>query len=215
MVVVGYRQELDRALEAVESQVIELFAMIIEDLPLATIAFLDGDSELGPVLAERQRTIDTLCPRIAMTVSRVIVRQVPVAGDLRFLLSAMRSAAEFEHAHRSITQIADRADPKLSIELSARDQELMVEMGALAASMWRQTADAWYRQDRTAADVLAAHNREMRELHASLIIELASGVMSGPMTMESTLAGRFYARLGDDALTVANRVNYMAGSAAE
>jgi hypothetical protein len=39
----GYRGEFGRALEAIEAKVIELFAVIAEDLPRATAALLNGD----------------------------------------------------------------------------------------------------------------------------------------------------------------------------
>ena len=53
----------------------------------------------------------------------------------------------------------------------------------------------------------------MNELHASLIGELASGRMTLPVTMEMTLVGRFYERLGDPSVNIARRVVYLAGSA--
>jgi hypothetical protein len=41
----GARREFDRSLEAIEAKVIELFAMIVEGLPLAARALLGADSE--------------------------------------------------------------------------------------------------------------------------------------------------------------------------
>jgi len=53
----------------------------------------------------------------------------------------------------------------------------------------------------------------MDELHASLLAELASGLMALPVTMEMTLVARFYERLGDHAVNIARRVVYLAGTA--
>ena len=50
----GHREEFDRELEAIEAKVIELFAMIAEDLPQATRALLSGDSKVLAVLADRE-----------------------------------------------------------------------------------------------------------------------------------------------------------------
>jgi phosphate transport system protein len=60
--------------------------------------------------------------------------------------------------------------------------------------------------------MLDQRDDEMDELYASLIAELASGQMTLPVTMELTLAARFYERLGDHAVNIANRVVYLAGS---
>jgi hypothetical protein len=52
----GQRQEFERELEAIEAKVIELFALLAEDLPKATQALLTGNNEVLQVLAERERS---------------------------------------------------------------------------------------------------------------------------------------------------------------
>jgi phosphate transport system protein len=209
----GYRREFDLILEAIEAQVIELFAMIAEDLPRATAALLNGDEKVRPALAGHQQAVDALYPTLEAEVSRTILREAPVASDLRLLLSVLRVAPEFERAHRAVTQIAARADPGLSARLSPRSRGLLTRMGDLAADMWRQAADAWYQRDRSAATVLAVRDDEMDDLHQSLIAELAGGTMPVPVTIELTLVARFYERLADHAVNVAVRVGYLAGQA--
>ena len=58
------RQEFERELEAIEAKVIELFAMVAEDLPGATDALLSGNSEVIKALTERELAIDALYPEI-------------------------------------------------------------------------------------------------------------------------------------------------------
>jgi hypothetical protein len=69
----GYRRELDQVLEAIEARVIELFAMIEEDLPRATAALLDGDVAVPPALADHQRLTDALYPQLEAMASRAIL----------------------------------------------------------------------------------------------------------------------------------------------
>jgi phosphate transport system protein len=208
----GYREEFDRALEAIEAKVIELFAMIAEDLPRATAALLSGDAGMLATLAERQREIAAWYPQVEEMVSREILRQAPVASDLRFLLSVLRVTRDFERAHCSVVKIATRADHGLSAGLSPRCRALIARMGELAAEMWRVAADAWYQRDRSAMDGLMVQDADLDELCAATIAELASGVMAVPVTIELTLVARSYERLGDHAVNVAGRVVYLAGS---
>ena len=58
-----HRQEFQRELEAIEAKVIELFAMVAEDLPTATHALLSGNNEALQVLAERDQVIDAFTPK--------------------------------------------------------------------------------------------------------------------------------------------------------
>src|SRR6266704_3777978 len=201
-----HRQEFQRELEAIEAKVIELFAMVAEDLPGATNALLSGNNEMADVLAEREQVIDALYPEIEELVNREILLQAPVAADLRFLLSVLRIVPELSRSHHLLGSIAGRANHILSEDLSPRCRGLIERMGTLASEMWRQAADSWYQRDRSAASVLDQRDDEMDELHASLIAELASGGMTIPVTMEMTLVARFYERLGDRAVNIGYRV---------
>ena len=207
-----HRQDLQRELEGIEAKVIELFAMVAEDLARATDALLSGNNEVVKVLAEREAVIESLYPEIEETVNRNILLQAPVASDLRFLLSVLRIVPELERSHDLVEHIARRADHILSDDLSPRARGIVERMGELVSDMWRQASEAWYQRDSSAAALLAERDEEMDELHASLIAELASGRMALPVTMEMTLVARFYERLGDHAVNVARRVVYLAGS---
>ena len=208
---VEHRQVFQRELQAIEAKVIELFAMVAEDLPGATDALLSGNDDVLQALNEREKIIDALYPEIENLVNREIVLQSPVASDLRFLLSVLRIVPELERSHDLVVDIAHRANHILSQDLSPRSRGLVERMGNLASAMWRQAADSWYERDRAAAVALSELDDEMDELHASLVAELASGQMAIPVTMEMTLVARFYERLGDHAVNIARRVIYLAG----
>jgi phosphate transport system protein len=209
--VAEHRQVFQRELQAIEAKVIELFAMVAEDLPGATDALLSGNDDVIQALNEREKVIDALYPEIENLVNREIVLQSPVASDLRFLLSVLRIVPELERSHDLVIDIAHRANHILSQDLSPRSRGLVERMGNLASAMWRQAADSWYERDRSAAVALSELDDEMDELHASLVAELASGQMAIPVTMEMTLVARFYERLGDHAVNIARRVIYLAG----
>jgi phosphate transport system protein len=209
-----HRQEFQRELEAIEAKVIELFAMVAEDLPTATEALLDGNNDAVQTLAERDQVIDRLYAEVEELANREILLQAPVASDLRFLLSVLRIVPELERSHDLVVEIARLADHILSDDLSPRSRKLIRRMGNLASDMWRQAADAWYKRDRSAAFALGERDDEMDELHSSFIAELASGRMALPVTMEMTLVARLYKRLGAHAANIARRVVYLAGSAA-
>ncbi len=209
-----HRRDFDRQLDVIDLKVIELFAMVCEDLPGATEALLSGSNEVARQLAERDRAIDALYREIEQLVSREILLQAPVASDLRFLLTVLRIAPELERTHDLECQIASRAGHLLAAELSPCCRRLIERMGELARDMWRRTADSWYQRDGSARSALARVNDEMHELHTSLVAELASGRMPCPVTVEMALVARFYERLGDHAVNITRRVGYLARTTA-
>ena len=207
------RQEFDSELDAIESKVIELFAMVAEGLPVATQALLNDDEAAYLTLAERDQAIDALYLEVEGLANREILLQAPVASDLRFLLSVLRIVPELERSHDLMVHIASAASHFLGDDLTARAKGLVERMGALATDMWRKAADAWYQRDRGAAQSLAGRDEEMDELHSSLTAELASGQMAVPVAMEMALVARDYERLGAHAVNIARRVVYLAGTA--
>lgn len=207
------RREFERQLESIEGKVIELFAMMAEDLPKTTEALLSGAPEILAQLAERERAIDALYPEIEELAAREILLQAPVASDLRYLLTVLRVVPEIERSHDLIMQIASQASHVISQDLSPRARGLVRLMGDLATTMWRQATDAWYQRDRDAVDALRKCDEDMDELHASIVAEIASGEMRIPVTMEMTLAAHAYERLGAHAVNISRRVTYLAGSA--
>ena len=208
---IDHRQEFHHELEAIEAKVIDLFGMVAEDVPRATAALLGGNVEEVRALAERDRVIDDLYPRIEELVDRELVLQSPLAFDLRFLVSVLRVVPELERSHDLVVNIARRANYILSEDLSPRSRGLIEQMGNLASDMWREAVDCWRQRDRAAAVALDQRDDEMDEMYASLMAELASGQMSLPVTMEMALVARFYERLGDHAVNIARRVVYLAG----
>jgi phosphate transport system protein len=210
-----HRQDFERDLEAIEAKIIELFAIVAEDVPEATKALLTGNSEIMQRLADRDKVISALYPETEQLANREILLQAPVADDLRFLLSVLRVLTEFELSHDLVIQIASRGNHFLGDDLSPRTRGIVERMGSLASDMWRQAADCWYQRDRAAALAVAERDEEMEQLYSSLIGELASGRMALPVTMEMTLVARFYERLGDHAVNIARRVVYLAGPAPE
>src|SRR5215475_1841794 len=162
-----HRQEFTRELEAIEAKVIELFAMVAEDLPGATNALLSGDNEVVHVLTERDMVIDALYQEVEELANREILLQAPVASDLRFLLSVLRIVPELERSHDLVVQIASRANHILGEDLSPRCRGLVERMGNLVSGMWRQAVDSWYERDRSVAAKISERDDEMDELYAS------------------------------------------------
>ena len=205
------RGDFHQQLEAIEGNVVALFALVAEDLAVATEALLNSDAGAVHVVAERHATVGNIYGELELLLNRQFVRQAPVATDLRLLLSVLRILPDQERAHRLVFDIAERAAHVLSDDLSARTSGLVRIMGDTAADMWNQAANAWYARDRTAADALEERDDDMDSLHSALVAELASGSMRLPVAMDMTLVARDYERFADHAVNIAHRVVYLAG----
>ncbi len=195
----------------IESKTIRLFALVADDLAGATHALLSGDNDLFQILAEREQVIDDLYVEIEALANQQIADMAVGPDDLRLLLSVLRIVPELERSHDLVVHIARYADHGLSGEMTPRLRGIVERMGSIGAEMWRNTAESWFEKDSGAAERLDERDEDLDSLHAALIAELASGKMSIPVTMDMTLVGRFFERLGDHAVNVARRVAFLAG----
>jgi phosphate transport system protein len=208
------RGEFDRQLEGIEAKVIELFGIVVEDLPEAAGAFVGDGGGSGRVLAAREQVIDALYLEVEDLACKMMLLQAPVGPDLRFLLTVLRVVPELERSHDLVMQIAGRGALIRGADLSPHSRGLAGRMGEVAADMWRQAADAWYRRDRSAAPALGLLDEEMGQLCAGLRAELGAGETALPVAMDMTLVANDYRRLGAHAANIARRVAYLAGPVA-
>lgn len=203
----GFHQQLLN----IEGTVIQLFALITEDLAVATQALLGGDAGMLKVLAERETMVDLLYREVEGRVITQLALQSPVASDLRLLLSVLRIVPELERSHDLVVHIAEQAGATPNDELSPRCRGLIQSMADAAGEMWNEATSAWYHRDSMAADRLDERDDDLDSLRAALLTELESGKVAVPVAMNMTLVGRYYERLGDHAVNIARRVVYLAG----
>ena len=203
---VELRTHFHDQLSAVETKVSQLFAFVAEDLVLATDALLGGEQTAVATILEREATIDGLYHEVEDLVDQMVALQAPVASDLQFLLSVLRVVPELERSHDLVVHIAYHATHILSNDLSPRTRGLVQRMSTIGAEMWTHAATAWHTRDPGSAQDLDERDDELDTLHVALVAELAGGHMPLPVTMDMTLVGRFYERLGDHAVNVARRV---------
>ena len=204
------RKSFHQDLAEIDGAVVQLLALVAEGLAAATEALLSGDVKLATDLMARDDVIDDLYLQAEHAIQQSLARQSPMAADLRFLLSVMRIVPELERSHDLAEHIARRATRGLTGELTPRVRGLLGQMGRVGVAMWREAADAYVERDAAAADSLANRDDELDELHVSLTAELMSGALPVPVVLEMALVGRFYERLGDHAVNIANRIKYLA-----
>ena len=203
------RASFHRRLGEIDQDVLQLFSLVGEGIAAATDAFLSNDITVAETLAARDRLIDALYRQIEEHVQRQLALQQPVAGDLRFLLSVLRIVPELERCHDLAEHIARRAAMGLSSSLPPRVRGLVDDMGRLDVTMWRAVGDAFIDRDPTAVDQLRVTDQTLDAMHASLIDAVSDGTVPPAIAMEMALIGRFFERLGDHAVNVADRVRYL------
>src|SRR5215475_5652217 len=107
------RVAFHQRLEEIDREVIGLFALVSEDLNLATEGLLKGDPDVLRVVTEREASIDALYSELERLGTEQIALEAPVAEDLRLLLSVLRVVPELERSHDLVVLNAEYATHSL------------------------------------------------------------------------------------------------------
>ncbi|MDA8268543.1 MAG: hypothetical protein M0Z63_09915 [Actinomycetota bacterium] len=201
--------EGEGGLDVIDRQVIQLFALVAEALAGATHALLAGDRDAARELAASDEAIDRLYRDVEATATRR-AEALGSAAEMHYLVAVLRMLPEIERSGDLAEHVASRAVRGLGVELSHRSRGMIEQMGEIACSMWRRTADAYADRDADAAAHLEELDDDLDELHVLLTAEIASGSMPIPIAIEAALVARFYERLGDHAVNLARRIAALA-----
>lgn len=210
----GYRWVMTRPVDTVhkeiDNKVRHLFALVAEGVTAATDALLAGDRETASMVVARDSQIDALYVELEELVQRQFVLQATFGTELRYLISVMRIVPELERSGDLVEHIASRAARGLGSELSPRMRGLIQRMGTVANDLWKGSAIVFTTRDLDEAELLRIRDDQLDELHVQLTAEIIGSQMPVQVAIEMALVARFYERLGDHAVNIANRIRYVA-----
>jgi phosphate transport system protein len=204
------RRRFHQELDAMDAKVIRLFALVSEAVAAATDALLGGDTDAARALTEQDRFVDLLEVDLEQVAERELLMQTPMAGDMRYLVCVLRVVPELERSGDLAEHIAQRAATGLALRLTPTVRGLLEQMGTRCVDLWSRAADAWAERDGTVAAELDEADDRLDDLHDELVAELGTADIAMADALQTALVARFYERLGDHAVHIAERVRYLA-----
>ena len=203
-----YHDELD----AISASLVEMTNLVGSAMSRATTALLDADLTMAEKVITNDDVVDALYRDIENKAFDLLARQQPVASDLRVIVTSLRMVADLERmgdnaAH--VAKIARRRYPASAVPPTLRSTVL--EMGHAAEEIVAKAGSVIASRDIEMAAQLEKDDDVMDELHRQLFRAIlddrwAEGVEPA---IDITLAGRYYERFADHAVSVARRVVYL------
>ena len=152
---------------------------------------------------QKERDIESLC-------MKMLLRQQPVAGDLRLISSALKMISDMERIGDQACDIADIArmiqDRSLLDELPIRD------MAQAAIHMLTDAVDAFVRHDVELARKVMSADDVVDECFAQikerLITKISEDPSKGGLSLDYLMIAKYYERIGDHAVNIAEWVEY-------
>jgi phosphate transport system protein len=177
-------------------------------LQRATSALLEGRERLAQQVVAGDKQVDALRARVEEIATDALLFHGPVAGDLRRVVSAIRSAGDIERMGDLALHVAQAAVRGRPLPAELHDD--FAEMGRLAVELAVKAAEVARTRNVLLAVELDTDDDAMDALHKHMFGVLMDedwphGV---PAAVDITLLARYYERFADHAVTVARETVY-------
>lgn len=207
-------KQFNAELEAVRSSVLQMGGLVEEQIEHAVEALATGNIDLiEQVIADDHRvnamevSIDEIC-------SQIIARRQPTAGDLRMLMTVIKTITDLERIGDEAAKIARMA--KLIHAADRMHVPRFIEIrhvANIALEMLRKSLDAFARLDLAAAAQVVRQDELVDEEFRSIIRQLITFMMEDPRKISTALEILFVAkaieRIGDHAKNMSEYVVYL------
>src|SRR2546430_1210785 len=184
-------------------------------LDRAVEGLLQRDNNLCVTAIADDEEIDQLEKQIDKDGVDVLLRFQPVASDLRRVVSAMKLSPNIERVADQATNIARRAR-KLNRHPPLPEVELIDPMYAHALSMFKDSIDAFVREDVPLARSVIPRDKELDKMNASANRKLIERMAQEPEQLRGYLnlifISRCLERVGDHATNIAEDAVYAAAA---
>jgi phosphate transport system protein len=206
------REVFQEQLESMFDELAGIGAKVQTAIGLATEALMTGDVEIAERVISADADIDRARERVEDSAFSLLSLQQPVAGDLRTVVAALRMVSELERMGDlsvHVAKIARLRVPNIAVPEEVRPT--MSRMAQVAADMVLRVTEIIISRDVEAAIELGRADEEMDNLRRTSFTELLSDSWSHGVeaAVDIALLGRYYERIADHAVSVANRVVFV------
>lgn len=163
----------------------------------AQVFALDGEID------DMEREIESLC-------TKLLLKQQPVAADLRRITSALKMVTDLERIGDQASDIAELA--RLIRSGTSGELDQLKEMAGEVTTMVSDSVEAFVRLDLDLARAVIAHDDVVDhwfdQIKGDLIAKVAADAASGEELLDILMVAKYLERIGDHATNLAEWVEY-------
>jgi len=206
------KTHFQRDMERLERDILYLGSLVEQATNKAILALTARRPELAEELIAGDDEIDLREVQIEDDCLKVLALHQPVAGDLRYLISAVKVNTMLERMGDLAENIAERALSLARLAPLAGAPDL-TQLTADVRQMVKLSLDALVRQDTKLAREICQMDDAVDEMHHQICRELRDMMQQDSATVERALhylvAARNLERIADHAVNIAQDVVFM------
>lgn len=204
------RDAFGKQMELLNAEMAEMGDMCEASIACAMKALFEADMGMAEKTLEYEKQIDQKEKDIENLCMRLLLRQQPVATDLRTVSSALKMISDME-------RIGDQAEDIVEIleymEAEKLPQEENLDnMAKAAASMVNQAIESFIKKDLQMAEKVILDDdivdRYFDKVKKDLILMIAQNPQKGELYLDLLMIAKYLERIADHATNIAEWVAY-------
>ena len=203
------RSRFDEQLELLNVELIRMGALCEDAIAYASRTLL-GEANLAEQVYKTDREIDQKERDIENLCMRLLLKQQPVASDLRLVSSALKMISDMERIGDQASDIAE-----ISSFIQAREVESNLHIRDMAEATIRmvtQSIDSFVKKDLQIAQEVIRYDDVVDELFNKVKEELigliALDSQAGEFCIDMLMIAKYFERIGDHATNIAEWVEF-------
>jgi phosphate transport system protein len=206
------QRQFERELNRIKQQILTMAGLVEKALDDVAKAIANRDKELAEGVIALDDQIDLCEVEIDRLATEFIVRQQPMAVDLRFVIVAIKLGPELE-------RIADNAVNIARYMLDLEDEDWsgplldLPRMLALARAMVSDAIAAYVARDAIGAREVIERDDEVDQYYWKIFQDLVDAMIADPSSITRSisliLVARFAERIADQATNMGEEVVYL------
>ncbi|MDR0571075.1 MAG: phosphate signaling complex protein PhoU [Clostridiales Family XIII bacterium] len=204
------RESYQKQLQTLHTELIRMGAYCEEAIAYAIKGLLDDDAELRRKALEMEETINEKERAIEYFCIRLLLREQPVARDLRQITTAQKMIIDMERIGDQATDIAEIS--AFMVGSAVKSDIHIADMAAAAAKMLTDSVDSFVEGDIEKARRVIEDDDLVDELFTKVKSELIEQIMKdstkGGACLDLLMIAKYLERIGDHAVNIAEAVVY-------
>ena len=208
------RAQYDADLAALKTAVAEMGGCAADAVEAALEALCTADADAAAAVIKGDGRINSMQRDIEHRCMTLLLRQQPVAGDLRRISTAMKIVTDIERIGDHAADIAEII-PHLAASRRAGDPAVSdaIRMGQKAHKMLLDALDALTGEDEPAAQKVIAADDEVdydfNAIKRTLAAEIAADPAKVDAALDLLMVIKYLERIGDHAVNLAEWVEFL------
>ncbi|MGN0498721.1 MAG: phosphate signaling complex protein PhoU [Acutalibacteraceae bacterium] len=205
------REYYDLQLKDLNNQIIEMGGLVEKSVAYSAMTLVESDIEKIKKVSEYENAINRKEKDIESLCVNLIMHNQPVAKDLRFISAVLKLVTDLERIGDHAEDIAEIAR-FISSQEPQLDKSVFSEIAKTAVDMVNIGVDAFVKRDLRLAQKVAEMDNTVDRLFVEIRDRLVSGLKSGEYdsapALDLFLATKYFERIGDHAVNIAEWVVY-------